>query len=71
MVVFTDSSGISADSVGTLIDVKASMGSEVMGTMVLDRSGRDDEAGGTVVDVGTDIGVLCWGAWMLLCILFK
>ena len=70
-VVFTGGSGISAESMGTFVDVDAGMGAEVMGTVVLGGSCRDDEAGGIVVTGGTDICGLCRGSWILLCILFK
>ena len=71
VVVFTGDSGISAESMGTFVIVVAGMGAEVMGTVDLGGSYIDDEGGGIVVTGGADIGGLCRGSWILLCILFK
>ena len=72
VVMVTGGSGMSVEIMGTLVDGGVDMGLEVVGTMVLGGSSRDDDAGGTLVDVGaTNMGSLCWGTWVLFCILFK
>ena len=71
VAVFTCDSDISAVIKGTVGDVGAVMGAEVVGTVVLGGSGRDDEVGGTVVEGGANIDGLCWRSWTLLCVLFK